>query len=171
MIPFRAPMPPSISDPAAAPEPAPNRSFLWPAEYYASETPKPVLPQWATYGCGIASVVVLLLVFAGGAWLAGGGFLQVLDISFGMTMGEMRGMYTPEVTAAQKKGLEDSVESLREQVRNGRIPDKNLQGLLQTMQKAMKDEKLTGAEVDSIAEQARGSLKVSKSQGRKESGG
>jgi hypothetical protein len=160
-------MPPSISDPAGTPEPVSARRFLWPSEYYATETPKAVLAPWATYGCGIGAVVVLIAVFAGGAWLAGGGFLQVLDLSFGMTLGEMRGMYTPEVTPAQKQVLEETIDSLREHVRNGRVPVKNLQGLLQTMQKAMKDDKLSGAEVDSISRLANESLKVSKPQSHK----
>lgn len=148
-------MPPSISDPAPLPEPVPNRRFVWPAEYYAGPTPKGVLPRWVSFGCGAASLVVLLLVFLGGAWLSSGGFTKFLDFAFGMSLGEMRGMYASEVTDAQKKTLETEVETMRAAVRNGDIATKNLQSVLQTMQKAMGDDKLTAAEVQSITEATR----------------
>lgn len=148
-------MPLSISDPSGTPGPPPSHPLRWPADYYASETPAPVLPSWTTYGCGAAAVAVLLLVFAGGAWLSRGGFAQFLDLAFGMSLGEMRGMYAPDVTALQKQQLETEIEALRENVRAGRLPPASLQRLLQTLQKTMSDEKLTGAEVGAITTEAR----------------
>jgi hypothetical protein len=128
---------------------------VWPADYYASETPKPVLPRWAAFGCGAASVFVLLIVFAGGAWLRSGGLVDFMDLVFGMSMGELRGMYTSEVTPAQKEALEREMEAMREQLRTRGIPVANVQPVLQTMQKAIKDEKLTPAEVDAITAAAK----------------
>jgi hypothetical protein len=150
MIPFRAPMPPSISEPPATPPAPPARRFLWPADYYSSATPPPVLPRGVSYGCGAASVLVLIIVFAGGAWLSSGGFVQFMDFALGMTLGEMRGMYTPDVTAAQKQALESEVEAMRTKMRDGSVPAAKLQGFLQTLQKTMKDEKMTGAEVQQL---------------------
>src|SRR6185436_16953514 len=92
-----------------------------PADYYSSASPERVLPQWAPYGCGAASVLILILVFGGGAWLAGGGFTQMMDLVFGITMGEMRGMFAKEVTAAQKQSLEREVETLRQNLRDERV--------------------------------------------------
>ena len=143
-------MPPSISEASTDPVPAPQRRFIWPAEYYESATPAPVLPRGVSYGCGLAAVLVLVVVFAGGAWLAGGGFSQFLDFALGMTLSEMRPMYASDVTPAQKQALEGQIETMREHVRNGSMPVTNLQSLLQTMQKAMGDEKLTKAEVDEL---------------------
>jgi hypothetical protein len=148
-------MPPSISEPAPAPESVTNRRFLWPADYYATPTPQPVLPRWVSFGCGAAALAVIALVFVGGAWLSSGGFARFLDFAFGMSLGEMRGMYAPEVTDAQKKTLEQEIETMRAKVRDGKLPVKNLQSLLQTMQKAMSDDKLTAAEVTSITDAAR----------------
>jgi hypothetical protein len=143
-------MPPSISDTPGDPAPTPSPRFVWPADYYSSATPAPVLPRGGSYGCGAAAVVVLVIVFAGGAWLSSGGFTQFLDFAFGVTLGEMRGMYASDVTPAQKQTLEKEIETIRDEVRNGKVPVKNLQGLLQSMQKAMGDEKLTRAEVDEL---------------------
>ena len=148
-------MPPSISEPAPAPEPVPNRRFLWPADYYSGPTPNAVLPRWVSFGCGAASLVVILIVFLGGAWLSSGGFTQFLDFAFGMSMGEMRGMYASEVTDAQKKALDQEIETMRAGVRNRELAPKDLQPVLQTMQKAMGDDKVTAAEVQSLTAAAR----------------
>jgi DNA-binding protein H-NS len=113
------------------------------------------LPRWVSFGCGAASLVVLLIVFLGGAWLSSGGFSQFLDFAFGMSLGEMRGMYAAEVTDAQKKALESEVETMRAAVRSRELAPANLQTVLQTMQKAMGDDKLTPQEVTTITEAVR----------------
>lgn len=147
-------MPPSISepfsDPASEPAPLPQRRFRWPSDYYSSATPEPILPQWAAYGCGAAAVVVLVIVFAGGAFLGGGGLHQFMDFALGMSLGEMRGMYTSEVTAAQKETLDKEMEAMRAGLRDKTIAVKSIQPVLQTMQKAVKDEKMTPSEVEQL---------------------
>ena len=147
-------MPPSISDPSSEPR-IPVTRRLWPAEYYASATPAPVLPRWAAYGCGAAAVLVLIVVFAGGLWLNSGGFAQLMDFTFAMSLGEMRGMYTPEVTPEQKDAMEREIETMRANVREKGISAGAMQPVLQTIQKAIKDEKLTPAEVDEITAAAK----------------
>ena len=149
---------------APAPDVIPERRFIWPADYYSSATPQPVLPSWAPFGCGAASVLVMVLVFAGGAFLATGGFVQMMDMVFGMTLGEMRGMYTPEVTAAQKKALETEIETLRKNLREERILVASLDPVLQTMRRAMGDEKLDSKEVEEITGAAK---KVNQSTSRR----
>ena len=141
-----------MSVPETSSEP---RRFLWPAEYYCGPDRAPVLPRGLTLGCGVAAVVVLILVFAGGAYLASGGFIQLLDLVFGQSMGEIRGMYTPGVTAAQKAELEKSIESLREKMRAGEVPVANLDPLLQAMRKSVSDKKIEPAEVETMSAAAR----------------
>ena len=138
-----------------APEPLPQRRFLWPADYYSGPTPTPVLPRWAPYGCGGAAVLVLIIVFVGGAFLAGGGFVQLMDMVFGMTLGEMRGMYNPEVAAVQKTALENEIEALRKNLREEKISPASLDPVLQAMRRGTSDEKLTAAEVQEITAAAK----------------
>jgi len=126
-----------------------------PADYYSSASPERVLPPWASYGCGAASVLALILVFAGGAFLSHGGFVQLMDMVFGMTMGEIRGMYATDVTAAQKQSLENEIETLRRNLRAEKIPVQRLNPLLQTMRRTMSDEKLHGPEVEELTAAAR----------------
>jgi hypothetical protein len=132
-----------------------TRRIYRPADYYSSAAPERVLPEWATYGCGAAAVVALLVLFAGGAFLARGGFTQLMDMVFGMTMGEMRGMYTPEVTAAQKKGLESEIETLRKNLREEKVSVQRLQPVLEAIRKTTGDKKLDAKEAEHIVAAAK----------------
>jgi ribosomal protein S16 len=147
-------MPPSISEPPAPSAAPAGRRFLWPADYYSSATPPPVLPRGVSYGCGAASVLVLVIVFVGGWWLSTGGFVQFMDLALGMSLGEMRGMYTPDVTDADKQALEREVEAMRTRMREGAVPATRLQAFLQTLQKSMKDEKMNTSEVRQLTSTA-----------------
>jgi hypothetical protein len=114
-----------------------------------------VLPRGVTFGCGAASIVALLLLAGAGAWMASGGIVDFMDLVFGMSMGEVRGMYTAEVTPAQKKELESAVEAMRENLRTGKIPVSSLDPVLQTMRKGIADKKMQPAEVDAMIVAAR----------------
>lgn len=127
----------------------------WPADYYSGPSPRAVLPRGVTYGCGGASLVVLIFIFAGGAFLASGGMVDFMDLVFGMTMGEMRGMYTKDVTEPQKKDLEAAIEALRKSVREHEISVSALDPVLQTMRKTMSDSKMNPAEVTQVSAAAR----------------
>jgi hypothetical protein len=137
------------------PETIGERRFVWPADYYSGPSRAAVLPRGVTFGCGAASIAVLLLVFAGGAFMASGGLSQLMDLTFGMSMADVRGMYTAEVTAAQKKELEDSIEQLRAGIREKKVSVAHLQPVLETMRKGISDRKLTPSEVQALTAAAR----------------
>lgn len=124
-----------------------ERRFIWPADYYSSATPSPVLPRGVSYGCGIASVVVLLLIFAGGALMSSGGFTNFVDMALGMSLGEMNKQYTPEVTPAARTAFEEETKRLRENLRANRVALPAVQPFLQGVSNASMDRKVTLAEV------------------------
>lgn len=128
-----------------------KKSFMWPAEYYSGPSPRAVLPRGVTFGCGAAAVVALLLVFAGGAFMASGGLVQFMDFALGMSMGDVRGMYASDVTPLQKEELEIAIEQLRAGLRDGKVPVGKLDPVMQTMRKGISDRKLTPAEVKALA--------------------
>lgn len=136
-------------------ETAPARRFVWPADYYSGPSPVAVLPRGVTFGCGAASIVVLLLIFAGGAFMGSGGLVQFMDFALGMSMGDVRGMYAAEVTAAQKQELETAIEQLRVGLREGKVSVAQLQPVLETMRKGISDRKLQPAEVEALTAAAR----------------
>jgi predicted double-glycine peptidase len=127
-----------------------TRRFLWPAEYYSGPLRPPVLPQWAPFGCGAAAVVVLILVFAGGAFLSSGGFLDFMDFAVGMSASEMKGQYAAEVTAAQRKALDDEVVLLRKNLREEKISVVDMQPFLESLRNASGDRKITVPETESL---------------------
>jgi Flp pilus assembly protein TadB len=114
-----------------------------------------VLPRGATFGCGAASIVALIVLAGGAAWMAAGGIVDFMDLVMGMSMGEVRGMYASNVTPAQKKELDDAIESLRGNLRTGKVPLSRLDPVLQTMRKGIADKKLQPAEVDALTAAAR----------------
>jgi hypothetical protein len=134
------------------------RRFVWPAEYYSGPSPVAVLPRGVTFGCGAAAVVALLLLFAGGAFMASGGIVDFMDLALGMSMSELRGMYTTDVTAAQKKEVDDTIEQVRAGLRNKKVSITQLQPLMETMRKAIADQKVTSAEARSLVAAARKTL-------------
>jgi hypothetical protein len=123
------------------------RRFVWPSDYYSSATPPPVLGRGVSYGCGIASVVVLLIVFAGGALLSSGGFTTFIDFAIGMSLGEMKKQYTAEVTPEQRASFEKESLQLREHLRADRVNLPAVQPFLQGVSNASMDRKVTLAEV------------------------
>ena len=132
-----------------------KRAFQWPADYYSSATPKPVLPQWAPFGCGAAAVVVLILVFAAGALLSSDRFLDLMDFAVGMSVSEMKGQYAAEVSAGQKKSLDDEIELLRKNLREQKVSVQTLQPFLQSLRDVIGDGKVTAAEAATLQAVAR----------------
>ncbi|HEX7151013.1 MAG TPA: hypothetical protein VF618_05955 [Thermoanaerobaculia bacterium] len=114
-----------------------------------------MFPKGVTYGCGGASILFLLILFIGGAFLSTGGFAQFMDMAMGMSLGELRGMFTPEVTEAQKTALDTEIEKMREGVRTEKLSVAKLQPFMQSMQKAIGDKKVSPAEVDELTRLAR----------------
>jgi hypothetical protein len=137
------------------PETIGKRRFVWPADYYSGPSPVAVLPRGVTFGCGAASIAVLLLIFAGGAFMASGGMTTFMDFALGMSMGDVRGMFAADVTAAQKADLEAAIEQMRAGLRSGKVSVAQLQPVMETMRKGISDKKLTPAEVQALTEAAR----------------
>ncbi len=133
----------------------PRRAFQWPADYYSSAAPKPILPQWAPFGCGAAAVVVLILVFAGGAFLSSGGFVDFMDFAIGMSVSEMKGQFATEVSAEQKKSLDDEIERMRKNLRDQKISLQMMQPFLQSLRDVTSDNKVTSAEATTLQAVAR----------------
>jgi hypothetical protein len=138
-------------------EPAPltERRFPWPAEYYSAPTPDPLLSRAVAYGCGAGSLAVLIAVFAGGFFLTRGGFVNLMDMGIGMSVGEMRGMYADSVPESQRESLEAEIEKMREGMRSGELPPGAVQPFLETMRQATRDGTVDPGDAEKLEESAR----------------
>jgi hypothetical protein len=146
-------VPETITETAA--ETVTGRRRVWPAEYYSSATPEALVPPWTAYGCGGAAALVILLLFAGGSYVAGGGFVDFMDLAVGMSVSEMKGKYTADVPADRKKSLDREIELLRKNLRDETVSVQSLQPFLQALAKTTGDDKVTTAEAAKLEEIAK----------------
>ena len=132
-----------------------NLPFRRPADYYSTPVgdAKPLFPRWVPYGCGIASIALLVIVFVGGYFAVHGGMGRLLDMMFGSMQGETEKMFTKEVTTAQKAAFEREMRTMRDSVRQNRLPMDRLQPLLRTMRDVSEDEHVTPAEADQLTKE------------------
>ena len=137
------------------PESSGRRAFVLPADYYSSPAPESVLPRGCAYGCGTVSILVLLMIFIGGAIAAGGGFSKFMDFAMGMSLGEMRGMYAQGVPEARRKTLEAEIDKMRANVRNEKVAVAALQPFMEQLRSSVADETVTSEEAAKLEETAR----------------
>ena len=133
----------------------PNLPFRRPADYYSTPTgdAKPLFPRWVPYGCGTAAIVLLVVVFIGGVFAARGGMGQMFDFMFGSMQGEIDKMFTKDVTPAQRAAFDNEMKTMRDAVRQNRLPIDRLQPLLRTMRDVTSDEHVTPAEADQLTKE------------------
>jgi hypothetical protein len=134
-----------------------TRGFRLPADYYSAPLSevRPLFPKWVPYGCGAAAAVFLLLLFASSALFTGARLGAGIDFVIGMSLGEVRGMFTSEVSSEQKDAFEREVKAMRDGVRTNRVQVANVQPFLQAMQKAIGDKTVTPQEVENLTRVAR----------------
>jgi hypothetical protein len=132
------------------PRPEPPRLTL-PAEYYASPvTARPLFPGWVPKGCGIASAVLLLIAFAGGAVVMKIGVGRLFSMVIDTTHGEMKGMYAPDVASAKRASVDSAIDQVSHDLAVDKVAYAKLEPLLTAMRDAMDDKKITNAEADRL---------------------
>ena len=133
------------------------RPRRWPADYYSAPLSevRPVLPKWVPWGCGGAAILALVVMVAAGALLTGSRLNALIDLALGMSLGEMKGMYTAGVTEQQKASLDAEITRMREALQSGRISVKEVQPFMQAMQRAVGDDEVTPAEAEELTRTAR----------------
>lgn len=130
-----------------------RRPFRLPADYYCAPAVdlKPLVPPWISLGCGWASAFFLALLFAGASFFAGGRFGQFMDVVLGMMLGEMRQMYSSDVSDEQKKALESEIDQLRTNVRTEKLPVARLDPVVKGVREVSADQKITSEEMDRLS--------------------
>lgn len=135
----------------------PQRSFRVPADYYSAPLAevKPIFPAWLPWGCGAAAALFLVVLFVSGALLTGPRLNALIDLTLGMTLGELKGMYVPQITEAQKTSFDAEVKRMRQHLTASKITARDIQPFLQGVQKAIGDDKVTPAELDQLTQLAK----------------
>jgi hypothetical protein len=135
--------------------PSESLPFRRPADYYSTPLAdvKPLFPRWVPFGCGTAAIVLLVIVFLGGIFAARGGMGQLFDMMFGSMQGEIDKMFTKDVSPAQRAAFDGEMKTMRDRVRQNRLPIDRLQPLLRTMRDVTSDEHVTPAEADQLTKE------------------
>ena len=128
----------------------------FPAEYYSAPVSevRPIFPQWAVVGCGGASALILVILFAAGALFSGERFGRIMDLVVGTSVGEVRSMYAADVTPAEKQQFDAEVNRMRDGLRAGKVQVKNLQPFIKEMQTAIEDKKVNAQELARLTKAA-----------------
>ena len=131
---------------------SPSLPFRRPADYYSTPggDTRPLFPRWVPFGCGTASIVVVLLVFALGAAVSTGALGELLDLMFGSMQGQIDKMFMPEVTPPQKAALDAEMKTMRAAIRANRLSLDRLQPLLRSMRDVSSDEHITPQETEQL---------------------
>jgi hypothetical protein len=144
-------------DPEPPALPTPSLPFRRPADYYSSPVgdARPLFPKWVPYGCGTAAIVALLVVFGLGIALSRGGMGELFDLMFSTMQGEIDKMFTKDVKPADKTAFDAEMKTMRESVRQNRVPVDRLQPLLRTLRDVISDERVTPAETQQLIQEIR----------------
>ncbi len=139
----------------AAPEPPPL-PFRRPADYYAAPLSdvRPIFPRWVPYGCGTASLIVILVLFGAGVLASRGKGGSIFATIFGTMQDEIHGMFTKEVTAADKSLFDAEMKTLRGNLADGKVSIDHLQPLLHAIRVASIDSKITPDETKRLTQAA-----------------
>jgi hypothetical protein len=132
-------------------------NFRLPADYYSSPASEvvPVFPRWVPAGCGGVSAFLLVVFFAGGAFVQSGRAEGLFDLMMAQMQSELAGLYTNDVTPAQKSALDQQYSALRQNLKAKKVKSDQLMPLLQTMRTVSEDQKVTPPEVDKLTAQLR----------------
>jgi hypothetical protein len=127
-----------------APEPRPL-PFRRPADYYAAPPSdvRPLFPRWVPLGCGTASLIILAVLFGAGGFAASGKGSAIFAALFGTMQDEMHGMFTKDVTPADKAAFDAQMNALRGNLSHGKVSMDRLQPLLHAIRDASIDSKIT----------------------------
>jgi hypothetical protein len=100
-------------------------------------------------------VVALILVFALGVALSHGLMGELFDLMFATTQGEIDKAFTRDVKPADRATFDAEMKTMRESVRQNRVPAERLQPLLRTLREVILDERVTPAEGQQLIREIR----------------
>jgi hypothetical protein len=143
-----------LSPPSEAPAPHSRRPFRLPADYYSSPATdvRPMLPRGVPIGCGIASIVILVLLFSAGAFFARGGAGNFMGFIIEQTLTDIEGKYAKDVTPAQRRDLAAELNRLRDNAGKDRVKLPQMQPILESMRDVLRDGTVSSQEVDALTQ-------------------
>ncbi len=125
-----------------------------PADYYSQPRTEAerIVPRWLTMGCGALALLILIVLFAGGAFVGSGRAGKLVDLWFETLQSELISQTDAQVTPAQKTNFVAELTTLRQQVKAQKIKGDALLPVIQSMLKATSDHRVTSAELTDLTQ-------------------
>ena len=141
----------SVASASELPTPPADAVPSWrPSDYYAAPRGPAKFPRWVPVACGIAAIVALGFMAVVGMFLQSGGLSKLIAIAFGQLNSEAVRMFDDDVDPAARASFSKSLLAVRDGIADGTIDLTAALPVLQQMQKATHDGRLSADEVDSL---------------------
>lgn len=122
-----------------------------PADYYCSPvSDKRMFPRGLTLGCGTAALLILVLMFIGGAFVNGGGGTRLIHAVFGRLQGELLQQCSRDVTPEQKKEFAAEFSAMQNRISGGKVKSDDLLGVFTLIRDDSADNVISPAELDQL---------------------
>src|SRR5206468_749053 len=115
---------------------------------------RPIFPRWVSYGCGAASLLVIVVLFVAGSFAGSGKAGSLFAALFGTMQDELHGMFTKQVTPAEKAAFDAEMKTLRGNLSAGKVSIDRLQPLLHAIRDASMDSSVTPDEAARLTKAA-----------------
>jgi len=142
-------------------QPSVDATPSWrPADYYAAPRSGAKLPRWVPLTCGVVAILALVFMAGVGSFLRAGGLAKLVAISFGQLNSEASRMFDDDVDPAARAAFSKSLLDVRDAIADGHVDLSSALPVLQEMQRATRDGKLSAEEVEGLTASFRKSLAV-----------
>ena len=122
-----------------------------PADYYSEPvSQRRIFPRWVTLGCGTVALVILIVLFAGGAWINSGGAPRLVHWFFGTMQSELFAACDRDVRSEQKTGFAAEMSALQERIIAGKANSDRVVEFLQAMRDDQADGHVSSAELEQL---------------------
>jgi hypothetical protein len=129
-----------------------------PADYYCTPVAEKdrMFPRWVPLGCGTASLIILIVLFAGGAFVNSGGGTRMFGWVFGRMQSELLAMCDKDVRPAQKTDFVAEMVTMEKRTEAGKVKSDDLLAVFRMIRDVAIDEHVTPAELDELTAKLRG---------------
>jgi hypothetical protein len=123
-----------------------------PADYYCSPVPEKerLFPRWVPLGCGTASLIVLIVLFAAGAFVNGGGGTRLVHAFFGRLQTELLQQCSRDVKPSQKTDFAAEFSTLQNRMSAGKVKLDDMLAVFELIRDDSADNVVTPAELDGL---------------------
>lgn len=123
-----------------------------PADYYCAPVAEKdrMFPRWVPFGCGTAALIVLIVMFLGGAFVSQGGGARAIHWFFGKMQAELLAMCDHDVQPAQKSEFAAEMSTLQERISSGKVKSDKLMSVFEAIRDDTADQSVSPSEIEQL---------------------